>query len=422
MSKPIEKSVIERMVLAKRLFQQGSIACANQLDLFEFSKGLLSLQDAVELALGAIASVTRTKLKDPMAFAGYFGAINKELDQDKQLPYVRELSLLNKARVGVKHYGILQRPSDHAQAIGAVKPFLEYASSTFLERDFDNLSLADMIPDESIRNPIKDAERQLEKGTPESYRECVQRLAGAKYLLFDFEFDSAIAFPLGGNDSGSVSVVSLDDFIPVASFIKSYYVPSPPANLAFGDFSTSSHAQEIKMLQFGLDIHEFRKLSLILPRAHFNLGRGEWKFDWDYDGIEGYCHAGNWTPEFLRWAMEFVIDMAIKIKTAHPTAGLIPASEYFEYIIIPKKDEAVFFAKPGGQFVAIETGKTPRETENNPIVFRLPKGEKLVASIKRLLNGAWYEVHSSEIRGGKGYALAPDLSIERYPKKSESNK
>lgn len=388
MPKTIDKSVIERMVLAKRLFQQGDAACANQLDLFEFSKGLLSLQDAVELSLGAIASVVKAKLKDPMAFAGYFAAINKELEQDKKLPYERELSQLNKARVSVKHYGILQRPSDHAQAIGAVKPFLEYASKTFLERDFDKLSLADMIPDEEIRTWVKNAELELEKGTPESWRECVETLAKVKYVLFDHEFDR----------------------------------PKGLAGLAYS--VAPPQAQEIKMLQFGLDVLEFQELSLILPFVHWDRKEGSpLEIEW----AGAYCHEGNWTKESLQRALESIIDMAIKIKAAHPATGLVPASDYFEYQIAPVNDEALFISDPTGvrivtvKFLSGGIGTGVNEADNHKVVFRLPKDKILTCSLASHWDGAYYEVSSPEILDGKkpAYVLKTDVRVvERYPKKS----
>ncbi len=396
MPQPIDKSIIERMVLAKRLFQQGFASCANQIDRFEFSTGILSLQDSVELVLGAIAGVIGAKLKDQMRFAEYFVAINERLDKDKKLPYERELSLLNKARVSVKHYGILQNPSDPAQAVGAVKPFLEYASLEFLKRDFDKLSLADMIPSEEIRNLVKDAERELEIGTKGSYRECVQFLAAAKYLLFDYEFDQSLSFP-SVNYSEALNQTIVSGII----------YPSP-------------HSQEIKMLQWGLNVHEFRKLDMVLPIVRSNRNNNEVSFEWGDSKIEGYCHEGNWTPEFLRWAIEFVTDMAIKIEMPPRGSSLIPASEYFEYHITAKENEAVFFAQPNGSFVTTETGKAPSGNGNYQIVFRLVKGKTLTASIEKSINGAWLEVFCPEIQEGKkpGYVLFTDVLLERYPKTS----
>lgn len=88
---------IERMFLAKTLFLQGERLCANHKDLFDFSRGILSLQDAVELALGAIATKTHVHFPKLVSFPEQFKKIDEKLKAtgSRTLPFQRELLQLN---------------------------------------------------------------------------------------------------------------------------------------------------------------------------------------------------------------------------------------------------------------------------------------------------------------------------------------
>ena len=140
-----------------------------------------------------------------------------------------------------------------------------------------------------------------------------------------------------------------------------------------------------------------------------------------------YSHEGNWSQESLHWALESIINMAIKIKTTHAASGLIPASDYFEYQIAPTNDEALFISDPTGvHLITVDLplggrGTGVDETEAHKVVFRLPKDEILTCSLGHYWGGAYYEVSNPKILDGKkpAYVLKTAVRIVgRYPKKT----
>src|SRR6266849_6189630 len=102
----VRRDVLSRLVMAKVLYVGGAAACGATHDKQRFAIGLLSLQDAVELALGALGDHVRASLPDQMRFNDYFDRIDAQITPDK-LPYRRELHALNSLRVNIKHRGIL---------------------------------------------------------------------------------------------------------------------------------------------------------------------------------------------------------------------------------------------------------------------------------------------------------------------------
>jgi len=389
-------------MLAKRLYQQGSTACANQLDHFEFSKGLLSLQDSIELALGAVGSVVEADFTMRMSFHDYFQKINAKLDKNAGLPYVRELARLNDARVQIKHFGIIQKPTDHAQAIGAVRPFLEYVCSTFLKREFIKLSLSDMIALAGLRDIIKAAESALEKNTPEGRRDCVECLATAKYVLFDNEFDRS-ADVSSGEDSGLGSLGT--------SVVQ----------------STPYVEQEVRVLALGLNVANFRQLSVILPQGRLDQEKDKIDFQWN----EEYCHEGNWTDENLRWAIDFVTDMAVRASSRESTPRILTASEYFDFTISPKGEEALIYDSLTQSLISIPfntmTGQSVGQPRWGGIVERgqapvltLTRGKSITGVVKLHWDKSWYHITSSEIPKGEGFVSVKSVVVEKSPKSSKT--
>jgi len=388
----MKNTAVERMFLAKSLFRQGVASCSKKQDHFEFSKGILSLQDAVELALGAVATKVDAQLKSKICFADYFKVINKKLATEPALPYERELLQLNDARIKIKHLGILQRPEDHKPAIGAVEPFLNFIATKYFGVEFERLSLADVVRKDDVRNLIKKAETQL---SLKEMKECVITLAHAKFKLIGFHF---IKGPLMRAFMGNADAEPLDW-----------------EKFDFGK-------DEIWLLEHGIDVTGYHRFNQILPEIGWDHKKKELVFWWE----DSHSHEGNWTEPSLQWCIEFLIDMALKVESDNVYPKLIPDMEYFDFHLTSLKDDAVFW-----NYIKDEEFEERMRFRKTPIVpqaetFRLSKGQTIVGYASRQKDKPeWWFVISSQIpdKNGKaqgyGYVASADVEIRTVPKQAK---
>ncbi|MCA7892071.1 hypothetical protein [Burkholderia cepacia] len=74
------------------------------------------------------------------------------------------MSELNKARVNFKHYGLVPSELDAARLLGYAEQFFEIGTPQFFSREFDSISLADLITSPEMRRKVKDAELAENEG------------------------------------------------------------------------------------------------------------------------------------------------------------------------------------------------------------------------------------------------------------------
>ena len=378
-----KKSELERMVLAKALLASGLRLCKTR-DAFDFSRGILNLQDAVEIGLGATASRLGVQLKKKITFADYFTEINKALSKIGRdaLPFERDLMLLNEARVKVKHFGLLQEPDDHEQAVGSANQFIEYLSRTFFAVELNELSLVQSIKNERVRAWVEKAEKALASKDPKS---CVESLARARYELLQFRF-------------------------MIGPFMR-IFVPQPEKPI---DWEKFEHGKvEIWLLEHGIDTKQFFRFNSLLPEAGWNDAVKLLVLWWEGD----YCHEVNWTEENLRWALNFFIDMAIKVEREGDYPNLVSDVEAFDYTITAKADTAVVNYPKGGSYeqrMKLRGGVQVPQKE----ILALGAGKALVGHVNQdKEEREWIAVMSPALAAdgkfGFGYVKASEVVITR---------
>lgn len=376
--RPIDRTAIERMVLARGLFRDGMRAASNRRDPFEFSRGIMALQDAVELALGAAATQAGAVLKPKTHFAGYFDSINDKVGAGK-LPYYAELLRLNDARVKVKHHGILQKPEDHQVAVESVEPFLRHISRTFFQKEFESISLLDSIRNPKISEPIKTA---LKFREARNARGCVEALARARFEITQLRFTDLLARALTQN--------------------------APADGVYWEKFDSTRDG--IWLLEHGIDVSGFYRFSAILPALGWDQPKKELKFWWG----EEHCHEGNWTDEHLDWCVEFVTDMAFKIERDTGLPDLIHGVRFLEHTVTALKDEVSVWNHILDDFVVKRLLLLGGPVVEQVSLLKLKKGEAITgyAYQDREKLSEW-RIHSSDIPGGSGVVLAADVEISR---------
>jgi hypothetical protein len=167
-------------MLVKYLFQCGEKAL-NIHDERACGVAISHLQDAVEMFLYAIVKErdldAKPPKKDKHTFSSLWQAVEGSLQQ--RLPFASTMEELNNTRVQFKHFGIVPFPPYAEEFRVSTSQFLTEATKMVFDRDFESISLVDLIKDEQIRNALKQAEDCLKRG---GISECLGECAKAHDL------------------------------------------------------------------------------------------------------------------------------------------------------------------------------------------------------------------------------------------------
>lgn len=172
---------INQLVLSKYLFQCGqnelnkntSVSCGLAISLF---------QDSVELLIRSVGKDYDAKITDHTSFATLWERIDNAKGNTKRtnLPLQAKMLELNKARVYFKHYGILPDVSEGRKFSTYAEDFLRETMELFFDKDFDEISLADLIQDAGIRKVVKEAEKSNSDG---DFDACMVACAKADQMI-----------------------------------------------------------------------------------------------------------------------------------------------------------------------------------------------------------------------------------------------
>jgi hypothetical protein len=135
-------------------------------------------QDSVEMFVWILIKEQSIAVKEGASFVSNLDTISKS---EYKLPYIAKMHDLNKARIGFKHYGNLPAEEEAKRFHGYVEEFLRLSFLKFFDIDFDNISLADLIVDDQIRDKIKSAESLILEGNPDK---AMDEIAIARSMVF----------------------------------------------------------------------------------------------------------------------------------------------------------------------------------------------------------------------------------------------
>lgn len=173
--------MIDQLLLSKRFFQEGESFCEID-ETISTGIAISFFQDAIELILWLIIKEFSIDVKETEAFTSMLDKVEKHLDtQGKKLPHRAKIIELNKARVNFKHYGNLPASSEAAKFRGYTESYLRTAFDICFQKDFDDISMAELIRLDSVRQFVKESQKHL---TNQDYQKCVDEIAKAKLQLF----------------------------------------------------------------------------------------------------------------------------------------------------------------------------------------------------------------------------------------------
>lgn len=170
--------MVDQVLISKRIYLIGE-SYSQQSDALSAGLAISLFQDAVEQLVWCITKHKDIAVKDTESFTSLLSKIEK-LSEDA-IPHKAKILELNKARVGFKHYGNLPASSESEKFRSYAYDFLVVASHRYLGIEFQNVSLASLIGNVTVRGHIEAAEKALADQNP---KQAIAEAARARYFLF----------------------------------------------------------------------------------------------------------------------------------------------------------------------------------------------------------------------------------------------
>jgi hypothetical protein len=387
----IRDEVLRRLVVSKQLLLSKGGQLTPSSDAVAVAHMILTAHDSAELAAAAIARhVGVTSLTDKTYLLDYPALIEKTCARSEPFPGKDFVRQLNKARIFFKHDGILPDPRDWYRVIENTWGWIDKWCSTYVGISFDEIDLEQLLEDKEVRALYQAAKAEKESGHLQA---ALELLGLALYLVLD-RFPG-IWFPSIGQQS-------------------------------------TEHA--LLLSAFGIRPGDFLNLQQLLPRVTKVRKTGEFSVEWDRRGTG---NPANWTRENVRFCLETLIDIALKIQHAPAPPTPMEFSWVFDDIISPKGDFvdlwqyeyreegfARFFERPVGKKVVLRLNKGEKlrcflsparsqeeETTPDPASFLRPKETIETADLISIM--------SDEIEGRFALVERKDIDISFDPKEED---
>lgn len=256
----MEPTYLQRLSFIKYLFSTGFYQSYQPEPLYGLA--VLSFHDSVELFL----QLSLEKLdinKTSQSFMDYWDIIDKNL-KGKKLSQKESTKKLNRARVDLKHHGIIPSKLDIESFRATTYAFFNENCPVIFHINFDNISLIDIIKFKRPRGLLKQAKSNFEKGLID---ECIQSLAlSFEYLILDYEESKKDRFHGSPFFFGeSIKSLSISSTIPSLGDLK--------IKDFFDRITKSIEAiqKATKILSFGIDYKKYIKFRSIAPTVRFSI-------------------------------------------------------------------------------------------------------------------------------------------------------
>lgn len=277
--------MVPQLILVKRIFLEATRHEETQNDPVDAGLAISLLQDAVELYLWTVIKERDITVKKDAGFILYLDSLK---GAGLEMPFSAKLRELNTARVGFKHYGNLPAPSEASKHKAYVEDSLRQAFSDHFGQNFDDISLIDLIADESIRQHLKTAEAHIING---EFMETAQELAKAKTLTF-----RQMGKFLPSVDS---NLATTDQFLREIDGGRG----SNPFSYIASYLSTLREATLVGM--FHLPRRDYTLLQNTLPSALQTMS-GKWQI---------YVQRSSYTETECRQALDSIINICLRLQT-----------------------------------------------------------------------------------------------------------
>ncbi|MCR4325766.1 MAG: hypothetical protein NUV59_03080 [Patescibacteria group bacterium] len=287
--------IIFRLVLAKALFKNGVDFCNTKVDIFSFSQGLIALHDALDNFTGAISNHLGIALPQESKFLATLNLIQdheRKTDPSFSLMNRNELVQLNTVRNNIKHQGITPNITHSKALIGPIVAFFQEYSRRYFSLEWEMISLADLIKDESVRDSLKNIEQLI---GDEKFKDALNELAVVKFQVFDeslMQIRLNPRYELSPPSEDTKKIRQSNNIFP-HSFDRGW----------FGDIYDRAD-----FLEKGIDRDMMRQFESLTAKVGVNNAK-----DWKYVLSHGHqWREPNWTKEICIFCFDFLVDAIIK--------------------------------------------------------------------------------------------------------------
>jgi len=290
----MEPTYSRRLSFIKYLFSTG-LTQSHQPEPLN-GASILSFHDSVELFLQL--SLEKLNIsKTSQSFMGYWEIIDKKL-KNATLSQKESMRRLNKARVDLKHHGIIPSKLDIESFRATTLAFFNENCPIIFQLDFDNISLIDIIKFDRSRELLKQAKSNFEKGLIDKSLENIA--LSFEYLISDYEESKRNRFRRSPFFFGESMI-----------FLRSFHLGISYEDRKIKDFvdkvteSIEAIQKAIKILSFGIDYKKYVKYKSIVPSVQFAIN-GSPHF---------YTHRETTlNKENLEFCINFIVESALKLQ------------------------------------------------------------------------------------------------------------
>lgn len=306
----ISRDKIERLVFVKYLLSQAN--AQKNLERPLSSSAILTIHDSIECFLQLCYEITnaKTKLKSQNILDTYAEEINKILLEQQKPPINKAyIKRINDLRNQLKHATIFVDEKQIPNLYTETEIFLTDFTDLIFGFSFDKISLVELIPDETIKNVLIEAETEIENG---EYFKAMRQIGIAFY-----ELKNKLAKIQGmPNENIFGSIFQIDYMIKYgAQFGGSFPDSVLTENLAeiASDINRlQDDIVDIKtILSLSVDIKEYVKFVKNTPSVHGILTGTDNKLE--YWALEdNYDVKPNYKLEEVKKSLNFVIELGLK--------------------------------------------------------------------------------------------------------------
>jgi len=261
--------------MAISLYELGKDNFKTSVDIKKKAVGIILLQDAVEIFLSAVCEHLNIEMTGRENFYDYFDKIEKhKKNKGTPLPLKKQMIILNKQRVNIKHFCILPDIEECKYFDNDVKLFFSELSLRFFNRDIDSISLVDLIDDVNARKYLKKAERDLEKCR---YKDCQINCRKALYIVFEEPYDIRYI----GDESDLDVLFDFDEKKYQEEIEKTVFNPIDFIKIPQGRIKD-------ELTEMGIEYLTFKNLMILTPKMYYYKEKNEWAIMEDFFNIREY--------------------------------------------------------------------------------------------------------------------------------------
>ena len=288
----LSNDIIKRLVFIRYMFEKAVEQSYKPFPMSQMS--ILTFHDSVELFLYLASEYLVEVPKSGYNFKDYYKII---LDKaDIELSQGIQMDKLNKSRVELKHRGVNIHDSQIEEFRVNCKNFFEENTKLVFDINFSDISLADLVNHELVRNNLKEAQQLLSKNDVEAAN---NKVAIAFFILIDhFEKEESKYYgsPLNSGYYSGCTVPSEFDDVESAMDDLSYEIDDV--------------RESLKIIAMGIDYYQHQKFIKNTPRV-YRRPNGNFEFN-------SRLTKKNLNEEDVKFEINFVIESSIALQELFP--------------------------------------------------------------------------------------------------------